>query len=173
MTAALLAHRIINATVIDRRYRREVECIILIGLPGAGKTTFYREKFAATHQHISKDLWPNASGRVERQQKLIEETLASGKPVVVDNTNPTVAERDAIIRTARERRARVIGYFFDITTRAAVARNANRTGKGKVPNVAIFTTAKRLQPPAVSHGYDELYRIEIKPDRSFQVSQMQ
>jgi len=149
-----------------------LECIILIGLPGAGKTTFYREKFAATHAHISKDLWPNATGRAAKQQKAIEETLNSEKSVVVDNTNPTVAERAAIIETAREHGARVIGYFFDITTRAAVARNANRTGKGKVPNVAIFTTAKRLQPPGVSEGFDELYRVEIKPDRSLQITRV-
>jgi len=28
---------------------------MLIGLPGAGKTTFFRERFAATHDHVSKD----------------------------------------------------------------------------------------------------------------------
>ena len=32
--------------------------MILVGLPGAGKTTFYRERFAATHRHVSKDLMP-------------------------------------------------------------------------------------------------------------------
>src|SRR5687768_14377651 len=31
-----------------------VECVILIGLPGAGKTTFFRERFAASHDHVSK-----------------------------------------------------------------------------------------------------------------------
>ena len=150
----------------------ELECIILIGLPGAGKTTFYREKFATAHIHISKDLWPNATGRAKRQEKAMEESLASGKSVVVDNTNPTIAERAAIIGVARKHGARVIGYFFDISTRAAVARNANRAGAGKVPNVAIFTTAKRLQPPAVSEGFDELYRVEIKPDRSLHVTRV-
>jgi predicted kinase len=33
--------------------------VILIGLPAAGKTTFYREKFHATHDHVSKDLLRN------------------------------------------------------------------------------------------------------------------
>src|SRR5437016_13727787 len=107
-----------------------LECIILIGLPGSGKTTFYRDRFRSTHIHISKDLWPNATGRATRQQKVLEETLSSGKSVIVDNTNPSIAERGVIIRTARECGARVIGYFFDVSTRAAVARNANRTGRG-------------------------------------------
>src|SRR5437867_656119 len=98
----------------------DVECILLIGLPGAGKTTFYHKRFATTHVHVSKDLWPKATGREARQLKMIEESLAAGRSVVVDNTNPRVAQRGLIIGAARARRARVIGYFFDVTTRSAV-----------------------------------------------------
>jgi predicted kinase len=150
----------------------ELECVILIGLPGSGKSTLYREKFAATHVHISKDLWPNATKREHRQRKMIVESFSSGKSVVVDNTNPSVAERGKIIEPARAHGARVIGYFFDISTRAAVARNAERTGRGKVPNVAIFTAAKRLQRPTLGEGFDRLFRVTIGEDRSLQVSEI-
>ena len=149
-----------------------LECVILVGLPGAGKTSLYRQQFSNTHVHISKDLWPNASGRENRQQKLIEETLSAGKSVVVDNTNPTEAERARLITIARGKGARVVGYFFDISTRVAVARNADRTGRGKVPNVAIFTAAKRLERPSSSEGFDELFRVELNEDRSFLVTKM-
>ena len=147
-----------------------LECVILVGLPGSGKTTFYRDRFGKTHRHISKDLWPNAGGRDARQHKLLQETLAAGQSVVIDNTNPTVAERARIIDAAREQGARVTGYFFDVSTRAAVARNATRSGRSKVPNVAIFTTAKRLAAPNLTEGFDELYRIEIAEDRSFLIT---
>jgi predicted kinase len=148
------------------------ECIILIGLPGAGKTTFYRERFGDSHVHVSKDLWPNASGREARQQKLLAEKLSAGESIVIDNTNPTAAERGRIISLAHEIGARVIGYFCDVNTRAAVARNATRTGPNKVPNVAIFTTAKRLERPTVAEGFDDLFRIEINEDRTFRVTKM-
>lgn len=147
-----------------------VECVIFVGLPGAGKSTLYRERFAATHVHVSKDLWPNATKREARQQKLLAESLAAGSSVVIDNTNPTIAERAPLIAIARAQRARVIGYFFDVTTRAAVARNANRTGRSKVPNVAIFTVAKRLEAPTLAEGFDQLFRVAIAEDRSLNVT---
>ncbi|MFN2541388.1 MAG: AAA family ATPase [Chthoniobacterales bacterium] len=149
-----------------------LECVLLIGLPGAGKSTLYREKFAGAHVHVSKDLWPNATKRQERQRKMIEESLTSGRSVVVDNTNPTVAERAALIQIARRHGARVIGFFFDVNTRTAVARNAERSGRGKVPNVAIFTAAKRLQRPSLGEGFDRLFRVEIAKDRSLRITEI-
>jgi predicted kinase len=146
-----------------------LECVILIGLPAAGKTTFFRERFAATHAHISKDLWPNAAGRDARQRRLADDALAAGRSIVVDNTNPTVADRAPLIAIARRRGARVVGYFFDIPTRAAVARNAARAGREKVPNVAIFTVAKRLERPTRAEGFDALYRVTFAEDRSLQI----
>jgi predicted kinase len=148
-----------------------LECLILIGLPGAGKTTFYRRYFATTHAHVSKDLWPHASGREVRQRRAIDEALASGRSVAVDNTNSTVAERAALIAAARAHGARVVGYFVDVTTRVAIARNAERSGRAKVPNVAIFTVARRLERPALAEGFDQLFRVEIGEDRSFRVTE--
>jgi predicted kinase len=148
-----------------------MECVILIGLPGVGKSSLYREKFAATHVHVSKDLWPNASKREDRQGQLIAESLKAGRSVVIDNTNPTMAERAKLIALARTHRARTIGYFFDVNTRTAVARNAERTGPSKVPNVAIFTAAKRLEPPTMSEGFDQLFRVTIAEDRSLKIQQ--
>jgi predicted kinase len=136
-----------------------LECVIMIGIPGAGKTSLYRQRFEGTH------------ARVE-EKRLIDAALASGSSVVVDNTNPRRADRAAIIAIARGRGARVIGYFFEVSTRAAVARNAVRTGKDKVPNVAIFTVAKRLEPPARDEGFDELFRVQIAEDRTLQIAPM-
>jgi predicted kinase len=150
----------------------DLECVIFVGLPGAGKTTLYRERFAATHRHVSKDLPPNAPRRGPRQQKIIDEALSGGFSVVVDNTNPTIAERAPLISLARRHGVRVIGYFFDLTTRAAVARNASRTGRGKVPNVAIFTAAKRLERPSLAEGFDQLFRVDIADDRSLRITEI-
>src|SRR3954463_1730673 len=102
-----------------------VELVIFTGLPAAGKSTYYREHFAATHVHVSKDLMPNATRRDEKQLKLVAEALLAGKSVVVDNTNPSVALRAPLIAVGRRHEARVIGYFFDCPIRACIMRNRN------------------------------------------------
>lgn len=133
------------------------ECVILIGLPASGKTTLYREKFAATHRHISKDAMPNVRNKAARQRQMIAAALAERVPFVVDNTNPTRADRAAIIEQAKAAGARVAGYFLNVTMREAVARNHAREGKARVPDVAIFTAAKKLEPPSLDEGFDELH----------------
>ena len=148
------------------------DCVIFVGLPASGKTTFYHQRFAATHRHISKDLWPTSAQKDSRQARDIRAALTKGEPVAVDNTSPAVADRLAIISIARELGARVIGYYFSATTREAVGRNRGREGSARVPDVAIFTKAKRMVVPTRAEGFDELYCVAIAADGSFDVTPM-
>ena len=143
--------------------------MIFIGLPASGKTTFYHERFAATHRHISKDHWPGAANKDARQAALISTALSETVPVVVDNTHPSIADRAAIIALAREHGARTVGYYFTATTREAVGRNRGREGKQRVPDVAIFTKAKQMVVPTREEGFDELNAVSIREDGTFEV----
>ena len=145
------------------------ECVIFIGLPASGKTTFYHQRFAATHRHISKDHWTAAANKDARQAALISTALSEAHPVVVDNTNPSLADRAAIITLARALDARIVGYYFTATTREAVGRNRGREGKQRVPDVAIFTKAKQMVVPTREEGFDELYAVSIREDGTFEV----
>lgn len=149
------------------------ECVILAGLPASGKTTFYERRLSATHRHVSKDRWPNAAGKAARQAQEIRAALAAGDAVAVDNTNPTLQDRADIIAIAREHGARIVGYYFSASTREAVGRNRGREGRGRVPDVAIFTKAKQMVLPTAAEGFDELYRVRIAEDGSFEVRPMQ
>jgi predicted kinase len=146
------------------------EVAILIGLPASGKTTFFHARLAATHRHVSKDLMPNVRDRSGRQARLIEQALAAGGSVAIDNVNASAAERAAAIAIARRFGARVIGYVFEATTREAVGRNRGRPEGVRVPNVAIFTAAKRFVPPAPEEGFDELWRVRTPKPGEFEVS---
>lgn len=140
---------------------RSVELVVFAGLQASGKSTFFRERFAATHEHVSKDLFPNNKDRSGRQARLIEAALSAGSPVVVDNTNPALEDRRAIVELGREHGARIVGYYFESGTRLCVERNRRREGKARVPDVAIYVTASRLVPPSYSEGFDELFRVRM------------
>ena len=146
-----------------------IECVIFAGLPASGKTTFYQRHFAPAHLHISKDNWPNAARKGVRQARMIAEALSQGRSIVVDNTNPTVDDRRAVIDVARSYGARVIGYYFDAPTREAVGRNRGRTGPQRVPDVAIFTTAKRMTVPRLEEGFDQLFHVSIQESGEFTI----
>jgi predicted kinase len=147
-----------------------MECVILIGLPAAGKSTFYRERFAGTHDHVSKDLLGHARRPQQRQEQLVAESLAGGRSVVIDNTNPRAADRAPLIALARAHGAGVTGYYFPTEARDALRRNRAREGRGRVPDVAIFTVRKRLEPPALEEGFDRLFVVTMnEPERRFEV----
>ncbi len=133
-----------------------LELIVFVGLPGAGKTTYFRAHYEATHAHVSKDLWPNARRRDDRQLREIEQALAAGKSVVVDNTNPSPEVRAPLIALGRRHGARIVAVYFETDVRTAIMRNRQREGRGRVPDVAIFTTKKKLVPPAAEEGFDEV-----------------
>lgn len=146
-----------------------MELIIFVGLQASGKSAFYLARFEATHEHVSKDLLNNNKNRNRRQTQLIEAALHAGSPVVVDNTNPTVEERRPLIRLGREYGAKIVGYYFESHVRRCLERNRQRTGKARVPDVALYATAKKLVRPSYSEGFDELYSVRIAGDSAFEV----
>jgi len=148
-----------------------MECVILVGLPASGKSTFFRERFAGTHDHVSKDLLRHNRQPQRRQEQLIAESLASGRSVVVDNTNPGVAARAPLIAIARKHGADVVGYFFVTEAGEALRRNRARAGRERVPDVAIFTVRKRLEPPTMAEGFDRLFSVRMnEAEKTFEVS---
>jgi predicted kinase len=146
-----------------------LELAILVGLPAAGKTSFYRARLAPTHAHVSKDLI-RSSPKDRRQREQIDERLRAGRSVAVDNTNPRASDRAPLVALGRERGARVVAYYFPTTPKASLERNRTREGKAKVPAVAVFRAAKLLEPPSLAEGFDALFTVELVPPTDFTVS---
>jgi predicted kinase len=150
-----------------------MELVVLIGLPASGKSSFYRERFADTHDHISKDRMRNAARPQVRQQQLIAASLARGRSVVVDNTNPGRAGRASLVALARQHGASPVAYYFESAPADALRRNRLRQGRERVPDVAIFTVRKRLELPDTSEGFDRVYRVRlVDAERRFVVEPM-
>ena len=142
-----------------------MQAILLIGIQGAGKTTFYEERLAATHVRISLDV----TGTRERERVLLNECMAAGRDFVVDNTNILRRERAAYIAAARGAGYQVIGYFFKPNLRGSIGRNNHRTDKKPLPVPAVIATFKRVEAPESGEGFDELYAVDVEPARKFVV----
>src|SRR5215467_2829302 len=113
-----------------------MEAVILIGIQGAGKTTFYRERFFETHIRISLDVLKTRN----RERRFLQTCLATQQRFAVDNTNVRKAERAVYIESAKRAGFRVTGYFFDVDLKGALGRNAQRTGGGKIPVAGVVAT---------------------------------
>jgi predicted kinase len=131
-----------------------MEAVLLIGIQASGKTTFYLERFFRTHLRLNLDMLRTR----RRERLLLAACLEAGQRFVVDNTNPTRADRARYVAPARAARFTVVGYLLDVPPAEAVARNARRAGKERVPEQAIWATAARLEPPSPDEGFDALYR---------------
>jgi predicted kinase len=147
-----------------------MELVLFIGLQGSGKSSFYRERFADSHVLVSKDLWPHARRPEARQRRLISEALAAGRSVVVDNTNPTVEGRAALIALGQEHGARIVGYAFESILEDCLARNARREGRARVPDVGLYATRKVLRWPSLAEGFDALFFARLTPEGTFDVT---
>jgi len=134
-----------------------MEAVIFCGIQAAGKTTFFRERFAASHVRVSLDDLKTRA----RERAVIQRCHAERRPYVVDDTNVTRELRVGFVADARAAGFRVVGYFFATDPKAAFARNRQREGKAVVPAGGLFGTARRLQVPDMSEGYDALFRVEL------------
>jgi predicted kinase len=92
---------------------------------------------------------------------MIESALASGRSVAVDNTNPTPIVRAPLIEIGRRHGARVIACFFETAAKDAVVRNRLREGKARVPDAVIYVTARKIVPPTLEEGFDEVRVVGI------------
>ena len=129
--------------------------VILMGLQGSGKSTFYQKHLSKDFVRVNLDTLKTR----HRERALIEKCLREGASFAVDNTNPTKEDRARYIPAAKAEGYRVIGYFLGSEVRDCLVRNARREGKARVPDVAIFGTSKRLERPAYAEGFDELYFV--------------
>jgi predicted kinase len=123
------------------------EAVILCGVQGSGKTTLYRDRFLETHTRVSMDLLRTRT----REARFLQLCLETRMPFVVDNTNPTVADRARYVTPARAAGFKVVGYVVEVDASVARARRTN------LPPAALRDVARRLVRPTPEEGFDELW----------------
>ena len=134
----------------------EKTLVIMIGIQGSGKSTFYRKFLANDFVRVNLDTLKTR----QQEASLIAACFKEGKSFAVDNTNPTKVDRQRYIPTAKAKGYQVVGYFMESKLKECIARNDLREGAEKIPRTAIAATSNKLQLPTYDEGFDRLYFVK-------------
>lgn len=130
------------------------EAVILIGIPGAGKST-YAQRFVETHVILRKD----AVKTNTRFDILLGACLVAKVSFVSDRTHARLETRKRIVQQAKAWGFKVVGYYFDVLVDDALDRNRSRDNP--LPDVAVLATAKAMVRPTLEEGFDELHTVGV------------
>ena len=159
------------------RLPQDAEVVLVMGLPGAGKTTFAEGLVAAGYQRLNRD---EAGGSLRDLLPALERALASGATrIVLDNTYVSRKSRAEAVRVASERGVSVRCIWLSTTVEDSQVNAAWRliSRYGRIPGdeelaalqkqdvAAFFPTVqfryqRELEPPDVSEGFS---RVEQAP----------
>ncbi|RZK29609.1 MAG: kinase, partial [Hymenobacter sp.] len=138
-------------------------------IQATGKSTFYQQHFFHSHVRLSLDLLRTR----HREQRLLQVCLETQMRCVVDNTNPTRAERATYIAPTRAAGFRVVGYFFQSVAAEALVRNLQRPAEQQIPDKGIRATRNRLEIPSRAEGFDHLYFVRVLGNQEFELTDWQ
>lgn len=133
------------------------ESIIFIGIQASGKSSYYHQYFSE-YEHVNLDILHTRN----KENLLLQECILNEKSFVVDNTNPTVQDREKYIRLAKENGYLVYGYYFQSAISVCMERNRLREGKARVVDKALACTYSKLELPEFAEGFDKLYYVKIE-----------
>jgi aryl-alcohol dehydrogenase-like predicted oxidoreductase/predicted kinase len=147
------------------------DVVIVMGMPGAGKTTIARELEAEGYERLNRD---ERGGTLADLVPRLDEVLGTGKRrVVLDNTYPTRASRNEVIETAWRHGVRVRCIWLQTALGDAQINSIRRMVQvhGRLPTPeeirqrskqdtryllpdAQFRYERTLEEPATEEGFE-------------------
>lgn len=113
--------------------------IIFVGMPGSGKTTFYKN-----HLENKNYLWVNQDTlkSISKVKKEVLKGISSGQNICIDNCNGQLEKRNYYYELALENDYSIYTIYF-----IKDGRGWNKLRERVVPNIAYSMYFKYLDPP--------------------------
>jgi aryl-alcohol dehydrogenase-like predicted oxidoreductase len=162
----------------QRQRLREGEVVLVMGIPGAGKSRAAEELRAREYMRLNRD---ERGGSLKELAQALDETLASGaRRVVLDNTYLTRASRSYVIEAAERHRLPARVVWLDTPLAQAQVniverlierfgslpdpeqlRALSRTEPGLLAPTSQMRALRELEPPSPDEGWAAVERVEF------------
>jgi tRNA uridine 5-carbamoylmethylation protein Kti12 len=158
---------------------RNLDCILVCGLPAAGKSEFAKEYFQGTgwdrvsrkeiHRMLYEMIHFGKKWSEEHfdalddflvkhvERKIIEHLLQNRQKVLIDTTSVSAASRKNYVSIARNMR-KSIGVIF-INTKTLTCLERNREKEDPIPEKVIAALSASIELPTREEGFKEVLVI--------------
>jgi aryl-alcohol dehydrogenase-like predicted oxidoreductase len=159
--------------------RREGEVVLVMGIPGAGKTRVAGELVEGGYLRLNRD---ERQGSLRELATVLEESLEAGaKRVVLDNTYLTRASRSYVLEAARGHGLRTRCVWLDTPLAQAQVnlvqrlldrfgglpapeelRAVSRREPGLLAPTSQMRALRELEPPSANEGFDRIEHVPFE-----------
>lgn len=153
---------------MDDARDKAVLLLILVGLPGSGKSTFCRRMLEmCSSLEVAVCNQDELKGKKEEcERKALHElscspTILDVKLVVIDRTNTTCEQRAEWVKMARRTSIPVIAVWFDVDMSTCIERVKTRqnhpTLKPQQAGMVVSRMAQSFQAPSLQEGFEAVF----------------
>ncbi|XP_061395113.1 uncharacterized protein F21D5.5 [Musca vetustissima] len=143
----------------------QCEMIIMVGLPGSGKSHFCKKTLAPLGYTIAN---ADTVGSVQACLKICENALMSSTSCVVDNTNVDMESRKRFVELAKKLNAQCRCFVMNVSVGQVkhniAFRQLTDAKHTKINDMVLNMMKKKFTPPQREEGFAEIVKVNIKPD---------